>query len=370
MTSLKEEIGLTCLHCGKTQLPPNRTLDSWTCGYCHSGFLSTAMLMNLISRDMVKELTKKRQIKPSNRSCPHCQSRMEPAQLRQWDGTLEYEHCRHCRLLWFEGGSIVKLLHKRDKEDISANTPEKVLTALLEKKRPSQMKLRPKVIPISGPFIPWGTLSVTLVCAILLPAALHFPQVYERLGFLPQNPWRNYGVAWLTSLFLNSRTQIHGLFALVLFGALAEKRSGLDRFLKIFLLSGVLGNFTFLLWVPTPEGIVFGSSCGIVGIATHVLFTLPYGEFLFPKERWRSPMTPVLWTLIGVGATIAVVIGWDFLFMALRNTGLGHGVGTQLGNTFLGSITGFLGTPLFWAHLFAAAVGMFSTLSFKSETLP
>jgi len=310
------------------------------------------MLRNLVSRDIVRQLNKVHQINERSRPCPNCHKKMEIAEIRYPMGFTEFEHCRKCALIWFEAGAIVKLLRVADKDALASQTPEKILQEIAkrhEKPKVAPRAVRSKVVPF---VFPRATLAIAAVAAILLPITARTPALLERFAFLPSAPWRGTGLPWLTSLFLNSRSQIHGLAALLLFGIFAERRLGADRLIRLFLVSGFFANLSYFLALRATESLVYGSTPAIAGIFGYCLATAPYREYLFPSDRLRS-QAGTFFAFVVAGIFLAgLMVFWDYFHVAFGTLS----VGTS--GTVVGSVSSFLGTAAFFAHLCGFAVGV------------
>lgn len=316
------------------------------------------MLTNLVSRDIVRELSKKHQISPRARPCLNCHKKMEPARVRHAEGVVEFEHCRKCAVIWFDGGSIVQLLRTRDTEGLAANTPEKILHAIERGKAPKARVAAKAKRETSAVFVlPKATIAIAVVCAIALAAAARGPGLFERFGFLPSQPFRGMGLPWLTSILLNSRAQIHGLAALILFGSFAEKRLGVDRLCGVFLLSGFFANLSYFLSLRATDSLVYGSTPAVAGILGYCLATAPYKEILFPADRLRSPLTTVFWAIVVAVLAAGIVLFWDYFHVAFRQVGLSTTAGGA-GGSLLGTFADFLRTASCFAHLCGLAVGV------------
>lgn len=83
---------------------------------------------------------------------------------------------------------------------------------------------------------------------------------------------------------------------------------------------------------------------------------LPYREFLFPEERWRSPVTSVAWSLVSVLTVISIFLGWDFFHSAFRGVAFaarGSGSGS-----WVHYLNDWLRSSFFLTHLIGALVGV------------
>lgn len=218
MDSLKKEVGITCLNCGRTHLPPNRNIiDNWTCPYCFSGFLSLSFLSNLIPRDLLEQISSSRARPKNPRACPQCHTGLELSTVIDGENRVELDYCHHCRFLWFDSGEITRLLRLRPLEKAA---PEAILE-LMKRQVPTarRVSVRPDWKHLFWAFLASafaGRLVAFLMVkqgyppvSILGPAVagaaafalVHVP--YRELLF-PEERWKSPAtqVAWFTVIVL------------------------------------------------------------------------------------------------------------------------------------------------------------------------
>jgi len=353
MTTLKDEIGLSCLSCGKVSLPPNRILDSWTCTYCHSGFLSIAMLTNLVSRETITELKAIRAETKTPRPCPHCQAKMEPSLASPGGELVELEQCRHCHLLWFEGGSLVKLLRGRNLDGTPTETPQKMLKAIRDREeaersvREQRARENRARAEAKENHYPTCTIVLASIAAILVPVVLFFPDVLGRFAFFPAEPFHNVGVPWVSSLLLHTRSQIHSILLFVVIGALAERRLGADKFFRLFLVAGVLSKLAYL----NPKDELYVTGSGPV--------TLSLLGFLLSRVSLKRSSSAFNWMVGGSFAIGAIVLSGNFFFVSLQTVARGAATSDGSGS-WAAMLAAYVKNPEFVSHL----IGFFTGLLF------
>jgi len=353
MSDLKKEIGIQCLGCGRSELPPNREVDNWTCGYCHSGFVSIPMLSNLLPRDVMAQILSQGTASAKSKPCPRCHKPMETSRAAGQGDHVEIERCGKCHLVWFEAGRMTRLANLRPLDKLRQKALDELMNPKLVGVRRPKAEAAPTVV---GPlFVPWYTLGLFAGLAVLLYVPLQAPQWLPAVGFLPASPLRGMGLPWLTSLFLNSGAQTHVLVPLLVLGSLAEHRLGGERILWLFVAAGVTSRLVYVLMGATA--LTFGSTEAAIGVMAYALFTIPYLEFLFPSERWRSPMNGILWTIVGVGFVISLILSWNYFYGAFRAVVV-QTDGASPGGTLLGEVGSWVAGIVFRAHAAAALVGV------------
>jgi membrane associated rhomboid family serine protease/Zn-finger nucleic acid-binding protein len=354
MDSIKREVGIRCLSCGNHQLPPNRdVLDNWTCGYCYAGFLSLAMLTNLLPRELIEQISRERKKIREARPCVLCHSAMERTEVVEGDSKVEIEVCRRCRLIWLDSGSLTRLARlmpqEKIQESIQARIPQRTANPVRARAK--------KPAPEAPASLPWCNLILVGLMGGLIPIVVFFPDLVLRRGFLPAQPLRDFGATMITSLFLNDRSELHALLALLLLGSFTERRLGAARYCLLFLLSGIVGRVTFLLLAGKEVDTVIGVSPAVAGIAAYSLFSLPIKEMLYPEERWRSSGGTLIWWLVGILGVAMLAFGWDYFHVAFTRYASGGDGGSSSG-TLLAWVQRSVSTPGFRAHLFAAGAGL------------
>ncbi len=139
-----------------------------------------------------------------------------------------------------------------------------------------------------------------------------------------REPWR-----FLTAIFLHGGVGhlIYNIFALALFGSILEKIIGSNKFLAVFLISGILANVVSVNFYPSSLG-ASGAIFGIIGAMIIVRPTQLVWAFGLPMPIF---IAGILW---GVGDLIGAIA--FFSGNPISNTGnLAH-----LSGMFFGIIYG------------------------------
>jgi len=136
---------------------------------------------------------------------------------------------------------------------------------------------------------PIATMAVLAVTALVTGAQFVWPQVLETLRRTPDalaagQWWRTF-----SPLFVHAYGWPHLLFNLVWIGAagvLVERRFGHIRWLILYFVPGVIGEFIGFVWDPHAAGASLGG-CGLLGgLAAWLVLR---GQALPWRIRWWGP---------------------------------------------------------------------------------
>lgn len=307
MESDRKEVGLHCPTCGRWEMPPNRKMDNWTCSHCYSGFLTIAMLNNLIPRNVLAEILQNRRRIQSGHPCILCTKPMEVVPIYRQESQIDVELCRHCQLCWFEGGAFVHFTRILAPEEIQ-NLKTHLEPPLKGVRAPNLNSQ--SIVLAKPPKMPWATLSLVISSIFVSAVSTRHPELLAQYGFLSADPLRHSGLTILSSLFFDSELQFHALFLFLIFGTYSERRLGALNHLCLFLSAGILSRISYLIVPPTIASTITGSGPAMAGVLTYVLVGLPYLTYLYPDQKWKSPRNSLGWTAI-------VALMFFFVFFAL-----------------------------------------------------
>ncbi len=169
-------------------------------------------------------------------------------------------------------------------------------------------------------------LLIALMVVIFLAQNTTNKWVYFALipAFIAKYPWM-----LLTSIFLHNSWNhlLINMFVLFLFGTYLERMLGSRRFIIVFLLAGLIGNFGYLFTAPTPTTPALGASGAIYGImgvlAVLDPFLIVYIGFVVPLPMILAVPAYALIDLVGL----------------FTPSNIGHGA--HLGGLVLGIAYGF-----------------------------
>lgn len=102
--------------------------------------------------------------------------------------------------------------------------------------------------------IKFGAMWLSLICLLIFIVQLLIPNFTENFMLTSKaiyRPWQ-----FLTSIFLHADIShlIYNLFALLLFGTIAERLIGTKRFLFLFFCSGIIANLISFSFYPNSLG--------------------------------------------------------------------------------------------------------------------
>lgn len=136
------------------------------------------------------------------------------------------------------------------------------------------------------------TVSLIIICIIIF-----FVQSFVNLSILSFVPdyFSTYPWTILSSLFLHADIfhLAFNMFALLLFGVQLERVVKRKLFLTVFLLSGVIGNLSYMLMSSNSTIPVVGASGGIYGIIGTLAVLTPYARVWI----WYMPV-PIMYAAI------------------------------------------------------------------------
>jgi hypothetical protein len=366
MESDRKEAGLHCLTCGRWEMPPNRKLDNWSCNYCFSGFLSVAMLTNLIPRNVLADILDTSRSREVSRECILCAKPMHLVRLSKNENEIEVEVCRRCKICWFNGGALVRFTRVLAPEQL-----QKLKTAielpLRGVRAPAAHNEAANIKKTKASRIPIATIGIFVLSTVFTGIGARKPEWAGWYGFSPSEPFQANGLTFFTSLFFNTGYQLHAAFLFLFVGSYAERKMGWLNLFLLFMLAGALSRLSYL-FLPSDSQLVTGGGPGIAGVVVFVLLGLPYMSYLYPAQRWKSPRATLGW--LGV---IALMFFFVFFVLDLATQSL---VGMSNGHIEY-VLPGYGKMPSqaqWWAYIVGALTGLlwrlaetFSTASSQSQ---
>jgi Uncharacterized membrane protein (homolog of Drosophila rhomboid) len=301
----------------------------------------------------------------SARSCPSCERAMREATIELPSGGLRLDGCRSCQLVWFDDTEIERLtpLAIRQPETRELPTAARLAVAHAElavldsrkddddpgpagpdepwKTLPAALGLPVEEATAALARAPWATRGLAIVIGVVSLAAIAFPEVGPRLAFVPSEPERLGGLAFLTSFFVHSDVAhlLVNLYFLVVFGDDVEDLLGRTRFLVLILLAEVGAALGHVLLAPDLTMRVVGASGGISGILAYYAVRLPrarIGRIVRVGFRGRWFSFPA-W-LAFLGWIVIQVAYAAFQMEGLTSTS----AGAHLGGAAVGLALGYL----------------------------
>jgi len=114
---------------------------------------------------------------------------------------------------------------------------------------------------------------------------------------------QSFPQAWrfVTAIFLHASLThiIFNLFALVLFGLIVEKLIGSNRFLFVFLATGIFANLVSVFFYPSSLG-ASGAIMGVIGVLTIIRPKMPVWIYSIPMPMFLASIVWAVGDIIGV----------------------------------------------------------------------
>jgi membrane associated rhomboid family serine protease len=161
--------------------------------------------------------------------------------------------------------------------------------------------------------VPWASIMLFCLCSFASAVAAKYPFLYDKFGFLPRTPLRFYGLPWLGGILLNKPAHINGLIALLFFGSYTERQIGARG---LFTLCAVAWVASLVTCIPSASDYsepFVGSLPVILAVFAYAAITFPYKKYLFPEERWKSPVDALSWMAIALLLFFVVFVLIDVL---------------------------------------------------------
>ncbi len=366
-TSSRKDLGLTCVNCGQVNMGPNRELDNWQCGYCYSGFLSMKMLNNLVPREVLSQFNHKYQPetpKRAARPCANCERAMEWRASTVGSGRhVEVEMCAHCRLIWFDSGDLLRTLRAKKPDEVY--TKEDVISQGAERKTDRVLREEGANVWATDDYFPRQTVYLLLVAALMMPFVTQYPDLSTFLGLSPARPFHLLGATWLTSFFFHHHYfdfLSTGLWLLFV-GAFVEQKMGVGKYLRLFVVAGLVARFQYLIGGTFRDPVFIGLKASVLAVTAYALCSFPYQRVFFPNtHKWRTPREKIVLVLVISFAACLLLVALDFMLEVIRLRGTGA-VGSNLqdlalSNTLWGKAGRYFGDNLFRSHSAGFIVGL------------
>jgi membrane associated rhomboid family serine protease len=140
-------------------------------------------------------------------------------------------------------------------------------------------------------------IALTIILVLILQT---FIEGFTNIFVLDQNAWTQ---PWkfITSIFLHGSLKhlIGNLFALLFFGFILEKTIGSNKFLGIYLASGILANLIAINFYPSSLG-ASGAIMGIIGTLTILRPTMNVWAFGLIMPMFIAGIVWVVVDAVGV----------------------------------------------------------------------
>ena len=323
-----------CPRCGvRLANAPSPGRVEFACTRCRGRMLGAALVRQLTDARTFGGLWMRAGTATSNLDCPACCGAMGEVQVDADSGPLVIDICRRCHVFWLDRGESQSL------ERVAPGPPVEVDRALL---RPSDLTpidvasddsidlgvtnpWRRLAHHLGAPlshdqarvWLPLTTMALTLALLVGIVISVTVPQIDDRLGFIPADPFRLFGLPVLVAPFLQEGLT-SGLLNLLFFVFLAdnlEQFLGSARLFLLVALAALAATLGHAMMSQQPEVPLVGTDAIVTALS--VTFGLSFYrihlDFLLGLHRpWHLFSVPVwaviaLWTMVTVADMVAGV---------------------------------------------------------------
>lgn len=252
--------------------------------------------------------------KPVSTHCPACLKSMVEVQFSPTGGAEQerLDFCKLCQFLWFDAGELAAMpaklppptqqkLPQKAREVIALHQVEKIRQqAEAEAARQGPEHFWQVAVALFGfpvehnadslqrhPYATWTISLLVLLVSIFAFSADR--ELFHQLAFIPNDPFRYFGLTWLTSFFIHGGI-LHlasNLYFLLVFGDNVEDTIGRKPFLLVLFTGTILGHA--LHWMLEPRGQLptVGASGGISAIIALYALAFPRVRLgMFLRFAW------------------------------------------------------------------------------------
>jgi membrane associated rhomboid family serine protease len=305
-------------------LVPGRVSEGklWECGTCHGRLISLYALRWVSQEDAVNQLWKTviQRHHPGPLPCPVCQHFMFEQPLPASAGAPEVDACRSCHMLWFDGGELDQLpkwrppnpnrLHSLPQAARERLALEQVKKIRTDAERATGDEMPSEAWQVAAGFLgmpveydnpssgrTWLTWGVAVMCVLMFLGSLAagLEKTIWRWGFIPAEPFRQFGLTSLTSFFLHGDWWhlLGNLYFLLIFGDNVEDALRPKRFILLLLAATLVGDVLHALGDPRSDIPCVGASGGISGVIAFYACRFPRARLgmlfrYFLYFRWFS----------------------------------------------------------------------------------
>lgn len=235
------------------------------------------------------------EFKESKRRCPECGGGFHNFVSNTFS-FLHIDVCRRCRVFWFDQGEWEAMkagtFHARVSSTMAPPRPRQagmpstgprefievedinLLSMLMPIEQSLRVKTKPAILTIMIIFFAFATTML----------ARKHPDFVMNWAYYPEFPLGKWGFSHVTSMLMHSsfRHFFSNALFLYLAGDDVEDEVGHWEFLKLFLLSGVVGHLVYsALKVSTPS---VGMSGAVSGVIAYYGIRFPHHRFSFFRQ--------------------------------------------------------------------------------------
>jgi membrane associated rhomboid family serine protease/Zn-finger nucleic acid-binding protein len=345
----------------------------WGCPNCLGRLYGFAILRRLISDRGASEIWRASEVSSAQgRGCPACSHKMSLVASVHEKMSCEVDVCRRCYTLWLDQGETPDLDHIEDtRKKVNLNEDQMKIYAktliemdqskhtdmgIVSQDGPDEgIKWLPAILglPIEfeskslhhKPILTWLIILICFGVYIKMFRSHSYQDFVNTLGFLPSDPFKNYGLTIITSFFTHGGLLhlLSNMYFLFIFADDIEDETTPIGFLILLLGSHICGIAIHMLSTSNPEIPLVGASGGIFGVLAYysVRFaTAKIGFLFYPSfllHRLSTRFRPV-WFRFQAKWIFIVKLSFELIFayMFWRKTGSQIAHGAHIGGAIFG----------------------------------
>ncbi len=242
--------------------------------------------------------------------CPECRNKMRQLKIGTENISFDLDVCTGCCSLWFDSGELEHIPRIRELHEDQLPQRAKEILALhkvenLSVSQPSAFSSgndaepdsRWKYIPLilglpvekesahyrKLPFLTW---SLVIICVCLFAYADFYdfnPVLWQKLGFIPAQWDRFYGLTIVSSMFLHGGIWhlLGNIYYLLIFGDNVEICLGKVKYLLLILASSISAAAVYFFTAANPHIPCVGASGFISGVISCYAIMFPRAKLTF-----------------------------------------------------------------------------------------
>lgn len=319
---------LVCPRCRESlQSVPALGGHAYDCPSCHGRAATLALLRRAGHRTVIQELWQKssNNAHGTGLDCPSCHQKMACTHYSSTYGSVEFDLCETCQMLWLDGGEIDHLgeaphseisdssfqqTSRKPKDQLNPTIPN-ILNNTTDHRQPTDtwslmvgvLGLPQEINPTPTTSKPLATWSLIAIISIVTLSAHFHPPVADYLATTATSPWYERLIASTLGLFRfpDVISLLVNLYFLSVFGDNVEDAVGSWKFCSLFVGASILVTGTAYLFVESTHYSALGGSQG--GIAAIIGFYATR----WPKERLA------VWPIAWLGP-----VGWVYMLTSFK----------------------------------------------------
>ncbi|MGJ4789456.1 rhomboid family intramembrane serine protease [Leptospira koniambonensis] len=283
---------MNCPRCSSLLIKKKSSTDShYACNSCEGKIYSRFDFIRYYSGDIAKNLiqslrgAEKKNSTPYNIKCPQCYNNFLQIQLFFKEEYHPIDYCNSCDYIWLDKSEI-DVFYKANSGSVTRKLEFEAykLKEHLEKDREVEVEYAesPKEriyqilgLPIEKDYeslkkLALLTWSIAGICILFSIFNWLTTDDLSQFGLLPSDPFRNFGLSFITSFFQHANLLhlLGNMYFLVIFGDNIENELGKIKTLILLVTAAIFGDLIDLIVRFDSNVPSIGASGGIAGFLT------------------------------------------------------------------------------------------------------